>query len=688
VDVTGAQKPHAAENIRNIAFVGHAGSGKTTLIDRLLAKSGSIATAGSIEKGTTVSDFTDQERRQQHSLDAAICHLEHEGVFVNLLDTPGYPDFLGRTLAVLPAVETVAVIVNAQHGVELVTQRVMEAAAKRKLCRLIVVNKIDAAGADPAAALEDIRRAFGPQCLPLNLPARGGQAVADCFFEPADESPDFSSVAAAHTKITDQVVELDDKLMELYLEQGEDITLEQLHDPFERALRGGHLIPVCFVSAETGAGLRQLLRIFSQLMPNPFEGNPAEIGRGPDGQTRFHVDPHAQNGHFVGHVFKLTVDPYVGRLATFRVHQGSIKTGDQIYVGEERKAVKLAHLYRVQGKETHEIPSAVAGDFCAVAKIENVAFNDVLHASHDEDALRMAPPDLPPPMHALALDLHQRGQEKKLSDALHKLTAEDPSLTIEHNAQVNETVLRGMGELHLRLVLERMREEFGIDVTTRPPRIAYRETVTRPADGHCRHKKQTGGAGQFGEVFLKVEPLPRGSGFEFVDEVVGGSIPGQYIPAVEKGVRQVLSGGAVTGHPMQDLRVIVYDGKHHPVDSKEVAFIAAGRKAFIDAIAKANPIVLEPIAKIEITTPSQFVGDISGHLAGIRGRITGNDALPRNGTKILAHVPLAELDDFQATLKSLTGGAGLFTLQLDHYETAPPAVQKELEREFRPSAEE
>jgi len=686
--VTETQNLHATENIRNIAFVGHAGAGKTMLIEQLLAKSGVIPAAGSIEKGNTVSDYTDQERREKHSLDVGICHFEHDGTFVNLLDTPGYPDFLGRALAVLPAVETVAVVINAQHGVELVTQRVMDAAAQHKLCRLIVVNKIDAPDVDLANVLAEIRSSFGAQCLPLNLPARRGAAVADCFFEPADETPDFSSVAAAHTEITDRVIELDDKLMELYLEQGEAIALDQLHDPFERALRRGHLIPVCFVSANTGAGLRQLLRIFAKLMPNPLEGNPADIYTGPDRRKSFTIQPHENNGHFVGHVFKLTVDPYIGRLATFRVHQGALKTGDQVYVGEKRKPVKLAHLYRVQGKNTREVPMAVAGDFCAVAKIDHIEFNDVLHGSHDEDALCMPEPDLPPPMHAVALELQQRGQEKKLSDALHKLAAEDPSLKIEHNAQLNETVLRGMGDLHLRLVLERMREEFGIDLTTRAPKIAYRETVTRPADGHSRHKKQTGGAGQFGEVYLKVEPLPRGTGFEFVNSVVGGSIPGQYIPAVEKGVRQVLEGGAVTGHPMQDLRVIVYDGKHHPVDSKEVAFISAGRKAFIDAIAKANPIVLEPIAKIEITTPSQFVGDISGHLSGIRGRINGNDTLSRNRTKILAQVPLAELNGFQATLKSLTGGAGLFTLHLDHYETAPPAVQKALEKEFRPSAEE
>jgi elongation factor G len=680
--------PHETRNLRDIAFVGHAGAGKTTLIEALLERAGAIRSAGNVAKGTTVCDFADQEKRLQHSLDVAACHFDHDGTFVQLLDTPGYPDFLGRALAVLPAVDTTAVVVNAQNGVELVTQRAMDFAARRRLCRLIIVNKIDAEGVDLADVLAQIHASFGEECLPINLPARGGQAVADCFFEPADAEPDFSTCEAAHTEIKERIIELDDELMELYLEQGEDISLEQLHDPFERALRRGHLVPVCFVSAETGAGLRQLLRVFTHLMPNPLEGNPPEFVSGGAEPKRVPVDPSDANAHFVGHVFKVTVDPYVGRLATFRVHQGQVHSGDQIYIGEKRKAVKLAHLYRVQGKNLEEVPRAIAGDFCAVAKIDGIAFDDVLHSSHDEDELRLASVELPPPMYGLALELEQHGQEKKLSDALHKLAAEDPSLKVEHNAQANETVLRGMGELHLRLVLERIHDEFGLALKTHPPKIAYRETITHAAEGHHRHKKQTGGAGQFGEVFLRVEPLPRGTGFEFVNKVVGGAIPGQFIPAVEKGVRQVLGDGAIAGYPIQDVRVIVHDGKHHPVDSKEVAFITAGKRAFIDAISHAEPIVLEPIAKVEITAPSQFVGEITGHLAGIRGRIAGSDVLPRGRARIKAEVPLAELGEYQTTLKSLTGGEGSFTMEFDHYSTAPANVQKQLESEFRPSAED
>ena len=684
--MAASQTLHSTKNIRNIAVVGHAGSGKTTLIEALLEKSGAIKSAGSVNKGTTVCDYTDQEKRLQHSLEASMCHLEIDGTFINLLDTPGYPDFMGRALSVLPAVDTAAIVINAQTGVELVTQRMMDFSAQRKLCRLIIINKIDAENVNLEGIFKEIRKTFGRQCLPLNLPAQQGKAIADCFFEPADETPDFASVEAAHTEIFDQVVELDDELMEAYLEQDDDISLEQLHDPFERALRAGHLIPVCFVSSETGAGIQQLLRILSKLMPNPMEGNPPEFFNDQGEEKIVTISAGEVDNHFVGHVFKVNVDPYVGRLATFRVHQGSVKKGDQVFVGDQRKTVRLAHLYQAQGKNLTEISTAVSGDLCSVSKIEDLRFGSVIHSSHDEDELHMKSVQMPAPMYGVALELTQRGQEKKMSDALHKLTAEDPSVKVEFNAQANETVLRGMGELHLRMVLERMKEEFGIKISTHPPKIAYLETVTREAEGHHRHKKQTGGAGQFGEVFLRIEPLPRGSGFEFSNKVVGGTIPRQFIPAVEKGVKQVLDDGAIAGYPLQDVKVIVYDGKYHPVDSKEVAFVAAGKRAFSDAISKAEPIVLEPIAKIEVTTPSSHVGDITGHLSGVRGRIAGSVAVAGNRVRISAEVPLAELGNYQTTLKSLTAGEGSFTMELDHYERTPPAVQKDLEKAFRPAA--
>ncbi|MCP4925755.1 MAG: elongation factor G [Gammaproteobacteria bacterium] len=678
---------HDTAHVRNIALVGHSGSGKTTLLETLLARAGAIGSAGRIDKGSTVSDFLKQEKQHQHSLDIAVCHFDYGDIFVNILDTPGYPDFSGRSMSVLAGVETAAVVVNAEAGVEMVAQRLMDFADSQKLCRMIIINRIDADGADPEAVLAQVRDTFGNECLPLNLPANGASTVADCFFNLSDETPDFSSVDAAHTEMIDQVVELDDELMEIYLEQGQDITPEQLHDPFEQALRRGHLVPVCFVSAETGAGLNQLLNIFAKLMPSPLEANLPEFLKTEGDDTKVFKITGSPQDHFIGHLFKINVDPYIGRMGVFRVHQGTVKAGDQVFIGERRKSFKVSHLYRLQGKETIEIARAVPGDICAVSKIEDLHFDAVLHSSHDEDQFHLKSVGLPSPMYGVALELARRGDEKKLSDALHKLIAEDPSLLLEFNAQANETVLRGLGELHLRLVLERMKDDFDIEVLTHPPKISYRETVTRKAEGHYRHKKQTGGAGQFGEVYLRIEPLNRDAGFEFVNKVVGGSIPHQFIPAVEKGVRQVLNHGAIAGYPIQDLRVTVYDGKHHSVDSKEVAFVAAGKKAFADAIEKAKPIILEPIAYVEVTTPANHVGDITGHLSGVRGRINGNDTLSGNRIRIQANVPVAELGDYQTTLKSLTGGEGAFTMSFDHYGMVPPDVQKQLCAEFRPSEE-
>lgn len=683
-----ATSQHSTEQIRNIAFVGANGAGKTTLIEALLAKAGAIHVAGEVSKGTTVTDFTALEKRVGHSLESGVCHLEHNGVLMNLIDTPGNPDFIGRALSVLPGADTAAVVVNAGAGVEMVTRQVMSYAEQHKMCRLIVVSHIDEHGPRLEQVLEDLRSEFGKVCLPINLPANSGSTVADCFFKLSPEAPDFSSIETAHTEIVDQVVELDDELMEIYLEQGADVSVEQLHRPFERALRRGHLIPVCFVSPQTGSGVNQLLNIFATLMPSPLEGNPPVFLRGEgEGAESVTVKPEP-NGHFLGHVFKINIDPYVGRMSIFRVHQGKVRAGDQVFIGERRKGFKVAHLYRLQGNQNTEIPEAGPGEICAVSKVDELFFDAVIHSSHDEDQFHLRSVPLPEPMYGVALELTQRGDEKKLSDVLHKLTAEDPSLLIEVNPQANETVLRGMGELHVRLVLERMREEFGLPLSTRPPTVPYRETVTRSAEGHHRHKKQTGGAGQFGEVYLRIEPLPRGSGFEFHDAVVGGTIPGQFIPAVEKGVRQVLHEGAVGGFPLQDVSVTVYDGKHHAVDSKEIAFVAAGRKAFLDAISKANPIILEPITHLQITTPADYVGDITGHLAGVRGRINGSDALRGNVIRIDAVAPLAEVLEYQTTLKSLTGGRGSFSMTFDHYENVPPQVQKTLAEAYRPAEED
>jgi elongation factor G len=562
---------HSTEQIRNIALVGHSGAGKTTLCEALLQAGGTIQTAGSVERGTTVSDFDPMEKERGHSINSTITSIDHAGTHINLIDTPGYPDFRGPTLSALGAVETCAIVVNAATGIEHGTQRMMHYARARRLCRMIVVNKIDSDGVDLELLVEQLRDTFGPECLPINLPADNRSAVVDCFFQP-DGASDFSSVSDAHQRIIDQVVEINEEVMGHYLEDGEDgLSGQELHDAFEQCLREGHLVPICFVSSRSGVGVKELLDLFEKLMPHPGEANPPLFGKGahPDAEP-FRTEPDAGK-HVVADVFKIINDPFVGKLSVFRVYQGTVRKDSQLLIDDGRKPFKVGHLFRLRGKEHSEIDQAIPGDIAAVAKVEDIHFDAVLHDSHDEDEIRLQPLDFPQPMFGLAIEPKHKGQEQKLATALHKLAEEDPCFRVEHSKELNETVIRGLGELHLRVMLERMKDRYGVEVSSRPPRIAYRETVSAKADGHHRHKKQTGGAGQFGEVFLKIEPLARGTGFQFSDETVGGSIPNQFIPAIEKGVRHALDSGAIAGYPLQDVRVIVYDGKYHPVDSKEIA---------------------------------------------------------------------------------------------------------------------
>ncbi len=673
---------YATEDIRNIAFIGHAGGGKTQLMEALLATSGTIP-----QKSGQICDFDPLEKQLGHSLDPSLYFLDHLNARINLLDTPGFPDFLGRTLSVLPAVDTAALVVDAVTGSSTLDQKLMEVAANRKLCRLIIINKIDSPEADPNGLLQTLQKTFGNECLPLNLPADQGKSVVDCFFQPDGKPTDFSSVEQAHSDLVDQVVEVDEALMEIYLEQGQELQPEQLHDPFEKALREGHLIPVCFVSARTGAGIEPLLQVMAKLMPNPKEGNPPQFYKGEGEQTEPVTVSPDNDAHAIAHVFKVNVDPFIGKLGIFRVHQGAIGKDSQLFIGDGRKPFKVSHLYQLQGKQQVEIDRGVPGDLCAVAKVEAIHYDAVLHDSHDEDFFHLEPIQLPTPMVGVAVQPVRRGDEQKLSDALHKLVAEDPSAQVAHDPEANETVLWGLGGLHLRVLLERMKSRFNLEVETHPPSIPYRETISRPAEGHHRHKKQTGGAGQFGEVFLKIEPLPRGAGFEFINQVVGGAIPSQFIPAVEKGVRQAMAEGFAAGFPMQDIRVIVYDGKHHPVDSKEVAFVAAGKKAFFDAVEKAQAIILEPIMQIIITAPNASMGDLTGDIASRRGRINSSNALANGWVEINALAPLSELQDYESTLKSITGGEGSFTMTFSHYDPLPSQIQKRLAEERRKEKE-
>lgn len=673
-------------NIRTLALVGPAAAGKTTLAEALLQRAGMIGAAGSVERGNTVSDHDPLEIRGQHSLQSSVMHLAHGGCRIHLIDTPGALDFIGHSLPALEAVETAAIVINAAAGIEPMARRMMAYAAEQQLDRLVIVNKIDAEGADLPGLLADIQAEFGNECLPLNLPDAGATKVVDCFFN-QDGHSDFGAVAEAHQALVEQVVEVDADLVDRYLEEG-DVDAAELHDPLEQALREGHLIPVCFVSARSGAGVAELLDVIARVLANPAEGNPPDFFKGEgDGAELMHARPDP-DAHVLAQVFKVSIDPYMGKLGFARIHQGTIRPGTQLYVGDGRKPFKVGHLYFQQGRNHVEVQAAGPGDICAIGKIDELHYDAVLHDAAEDSHIHLKPLPFPVPVHGVAIAPKRRGDEQRMWEIMNKLVAEDPCLRIEHLAQTNETVVYGLGELHLRMLLERLREVHKFEVDTRPPRIAYRETISRNAAAQYRHKKQSGGAGQFGEVHLRIEPLPRGAGFEFVDQVKGGTIPGQFMPAVEKGVREALAEGVIAGYPVQDVRVIVHDGKHHAVDSKEIAFVTAGKKAFQLAIREAGPVVLEPIARVQISAPESAMGAITGDLSARRGMVNGTDSGKLGTLTVNGQAPMAELTDYQTRLNAMTAGQGSYSLALSHYEIVPPQVQQQLTSQHKVQDEE
>ncbi|MEZ5452455.1 MAG: elongation factor G [Thiothrix sp.] len=672
---------HTTQNIRNIVFTGHTGSGKTSLIEALLFQAGETTQQGDVEKGNTVTDFDPLEQEHHHSLHVSVATAHHAGCHINLIDTPGYPDFQGQVLAALSAADTVVVVINALAGIEPMSRKVMEWAANQHLPCMVVINRIDAAPDKLNKRLREITEVFGRECLPLELPADHAAKVVEVFDHESGDA-DFSSVDAAHTSLIEQVVEANEAAMEHYLEEG-TVPAAELHAAFEQALREHHLVPVCFTSAKTGAGVPELLDIMAKLAPNPLESTPHPFIRHKDGKA-VEIWPDADaDKPLLAHVFHVEFDPFVGKLALLRVHQGSLKLGSQVLIGADGSSVKIAHLYRLQGKERIPVQQALPGDICAVAKINEIEPDTILHERHEDDGVEMSAMTLPTPLVGFALRAKKRGDEQKLSDVLHKLVTEDPCLRIEYDTAANETVLRGLGEMHLRIALERMDKQYHVEVDAAPPRIPYRETITQSAQAQYRHKKQTGGAGQFGEVLIEVEPLERGAGFEFVSRIVGGAVSGSLIPAVEKGIRQVLASGAISGHPLMDIRVTLLDGKMHSVDSKEIAFVVAGRKAFMQAVAEAKPVILEPVVDLEVTVPAVAMGDISGDLAVRRAQIHDAQADESGNMVIQAKVPLAELNDYATRLNSLTGGEGSWAIQFSHYEPATEKTQQELMSQFK-----
>lgn len=679
---------YLTENLRTLALVGHGSCGKTSLIEAMLYRSGMIPELGTVEKGNTMCDNDPLEKQVGHSVRLAVAHIDTAmpdltPVRIHVLDTPGYSDYLGQDLSALDAVKSVAAVVDATQGVEMLTRRMMQAAKDRNLCRMIVVNKFEDPNADLVGLLKEMQEIWGPGVLPINLPTKNRTRVIDCFDRDEGDA-DIMSVEEVHRAFIEKIVEEDDAMLERYLEEG-NVDPRLLHPLVTKALREGHVIPVCFVSAKNLIGIRDFMKVIIRHLPSPAEANDA-LFLNADG-TPFVTKPD-KDLPVVAQVFKIVNDPYIGKIGVFRVHQGTITKDSVLYVDDEKKPVKAAHPLILQGKNTAETDRLSPGDIGALAKIDELCYGSVIHGDPALTGVHMRPIDFPKPMYGLAVKPARRGDESRMSEVLAKMQSEDPTMAVDHDTVLNETVIRGLTDMHVRSILDRMKINFKLEVETAAPSVPYRETVSAPAEGHARHKKQTGGAGQFGEVYLRIAPLPRGAGFEFVDEVKGGAIPYNLIPAVEKGVREVLDTGFVAGYPIQDVRVTVYDGKSHPVDSKEVAFVSAGRKAFLDALAKSEPQVLEPIVRLEITAPESYMGDIVGDLSSRRGQVSGTENLPGGLMVILGTAPLSELDGYATRLHAITQGTGAWSMELEAYQPVPAQKQAELASKFQRKDEE
>ena len=625
-------------------------------------------------------------------------------VRIHVIDTPGGPDYVGQALSALDAVKSVAVVVDATKGIELMTRRMMQWAEERGLCRVIVVNKIDAPDVNLHELLDELKEAFGDGVLPINLPTKGCTRVIDCFDKDSGES-DIMTVSDVHRAFIERVVEVDDETMEKYLEEG-DVDPSTLHGPVTKALREAHVIPVCFTSAKNLIGIRDFMKVIIRHLPSPSEANDAQFidKEGAPYQTQ-----PDKTLPVVAHVFKVVSDPFVGKIGVFRVHQGCITAGSTLYVNDNKKPIKAARPLILQGKNTFETDELHPGDIGALNKIDELTYGCILHSDPNLD-IRMRPLPFPKPMLGLAIAPARRGDEGRMSEVLGKMLAEDPTLSVDHDVVLNETVLRGLTEMHVRTVLERMKEQFKLEVTTKTPSVPYRETISGSAEGHARHKKQTGGAGQFGEVHLIVEPYKEGmpvpdtykfNGQEFkinvkgteevplewggklvfINSIVGGSIDARFLPAILKGIMARMEQGPLTGSYARDVRVIVYDGKMHPVDSNEISFMLAGRNAFSEAFKNAGPKILEPIYDVEVFVPSDKMGDVMGDLQGRRAMIMGMSS-EKGFEKLVAKVPLKEMSSYSTALSSLTGGRASFIMKFSSYELVPTDVQDKLIKDF------
>ena len=674
------------EAIRNIVLIGNTGTGKTQLAEALLHKAGLLTRLGTTSEGNTTSDFEPEEKERQASIFTSVLHLRWKDHHLNLLDAPGYADFIGAALWGMAAADTAVLVLSAVSGVDIPSQRLFRAATDQGMARLVVVNRADAENADLERVIGQVREALGPSCRLLAVPVGQGatfKGVVDAFGAesglPAEASAKAGEalldVASAHGDLVESIVEADEAMMERYLGD-EKIAPEELAKAFTKALTAGPVVPILFTSATKELGIDTLLDVLVRFAPNPRQARRRTARKGAEAEATEMALDGDPKGPLCAQVFKVVADPYVGKVSYLRVFSGTLAADMSARIGDDRRETKLGHLLRVQGKETAAISEALAGDIVGIAKVDDLGLGRTV--SSGAEALKLPEPPMPIPMYSLALQPKSRGDEQKISEVLHKALEEDSTLKTTRDRQTNELVVSGMGDIHLTMLLARLKRRYQLEVDTKPPKIPYRETVTGKAEGHYRHKKQTGGAGQFGEVYLRVEPLDRGAGVEFVDDTFGGSIPKQFLPAVEKGVREACDEGVIAGYPFQDVRASACDGKSHPVDSKEIAFKIAGRYAFRDAVMKARPVILEPYVNLAVTVPDTYLGSITGDLNSRRGRIMGMEAGAGGSQTIRVQVPLAEVAQYNTQLRSITGGQGTYTMEFSHYEPVPSHVQQQI----------
>jgi len=659
------------QNILNIAFIGHSSCGKTTLIESLLHKAGAIQRVGSVDEGTSHLDTDAEERDKKHTIDPAICFLEYREKLFNLIDTPGYRDFQGGLFGPLEVVESVVVVVDSDEGVRPHTKKVWEYAEKRNLPRFVAITRMDREHSKLDEVLDQVKEEFSSRCIPITFPRGVGPSLSGIeytFGEGKAEGP-----ASAHGEsLTEAIVESDDALMERYL-GGEEISREELDVQLARAVAAKTVFPVLFISSLKDIGLQETLDVLLKCAPNASEdlGRKAALARSEEEAPV----PLKIEDPLCGLVFRVMSDPYVGKLTFLRLFSGTLAQNGQFLNPHTGKQEKISKIIRMQGKEQVPIESASAGEIIALLKVESLkTFDTMTTADH---RLVIRPPKLPRPMFSRAVEPKTKTDEKKFSEALNKITEEDILVLAERSRGTHEMVVSGMSQLHLQIIFTRMKSRFNVDVITREPKTPYVETITGKGDYRYRHKKQTGGAGEFAEVALKVEPLERGKKYEFENSVFGGAISDGYVQSAEKGVKKVMERGVIAGYPVEDVKVNVYDGKQHPVDSKDIAFQKAGREAFKQAFQMAKPVLLEPIVNLEVTFPGDAVGDITGDLNRRRARVTGMEASGSFQT-IKAQIPLAELGDYASVLGSMTGGQGTYSIEESHKEIVPASIQQKI----------